>query len=101
MGTLTQKIQFQATPSTMAPPTSGPSATAMAPTAPHAPSATPRFSATTAALSSVNVSGVTMAAPMPWAMRPMSSISTLVDMAANADAVVKMATPMMNMRWRP
>ena len=47
------------------------------------------------------MSGVTMAAPMPWAMRPMSSISTLVDMAAKAEAAVKMATPMTNMRRRP
>ena len=42
-----------------------------------------------------------MAAPMPWAMRPNSSISTLVDMAAKALAEVKTATPMMNIRRRP
>ena len=35
MGTLIQKIQFQATPSTMAPPTSGPMAMARPPTAPQ------------------------------------------------------------------
>ena len=67
----------------MAPPTSGPMAMARPPTAPQAPSAMPRRSAGTAADRSVRVSGVTMAAPMPWAMRPTSSISTLVDMAEN------------------
>ena len=101
MGTLIQKIQFQDTPSTMAPPTRGPMAMARPPTAPQAPRATPRRSATTAAERSVRVSGVTMAAPMPWAMRPMSNISTLVDMAEKAEAAVKMATPMTNMRRRP
>ena len=45
MGTLSQKIQCQLMPSTMAPPTRGPSATARPPMAPHAPSATPRRSA--------------------------------------------------------
>ena len=101
MGTLTQKIQFHATPSTMAPPTSGPMAMARPPTAPQAPSATPRRSAGTAALSSVNVRGVTMAAPIPCAMRPTSSISTLLEDAAKAEAAAKMATPRMNMRRRP
>ena len=92
MGTLTQKIQFQATPSTMAPPTSGPMAMAMPPTAPQAPRATPRRSATARRRSAASsVSGVTMAAPMPCAMRPTSNISTLVDMAAKADAAEKMA----------
>ena len=62
MGTLIQKIQCQLRPSTMAPPTSGPRATARPPTAPQAPSATPRRSAGTAALSRVSVSGTTMAA---------------------------------------
>ena len=101
MGTLIQKIQFQDTPSTMAPPTRGPMAMARPTHCTPGPSATPRRSAATAADNRVRVSGVTMAAPMPWAMRPMSSISTLVDMAAKAEAAVKMATPMTNMRRRP
>ena len=101
MGTLTQKIQFQAMPSTMAPPTNGPMAMARPPTAPQAPRATPRRSAGTEALRRVSVRGVTMAAPMPCAMRPTRSISTLVDTAERADAPVKMATPMTKTRRRP
>ncbi len=65
MGTLSQKIHCQEMPSTTAPPTSGPMATASPPMPPQAPSATPRLSAGTAALRMVSVSGVTIAPPRP------------------------------------
>ena len=86
MGTLSQKIQCQLMPSTMAPPTRGPSATARPPMAPQAPSATPRRSAGTAALSRVRVRGTTNAAPVPWMARAMMSVSMLLDRAAPAEA---------------
>ena len=101
MGTLSQKIQCHEMPSTMAPPTRGPRATASPPTAPQAPSATPRRSAGTAALSRVRVRGTTMAPPAPWRARAMMSVSMLVDIAASAEAAVKMARPMTNSRRRP
>ena len=49
IGTLSQKIQCQEMPWTTAPPTTGPNAIARPPIPPHAPSATPRLSAGTAA----------------------------------------------------
>ena len=101
MGTLSQKIQCQLMPSTIAPPTRGPSATARPPTAPQAPSATPRRSAGTAALRRVRVSGTTIAAPVPWRARATMSVSMLLDSAAAADAPVKSARPTMNIRLRP
>ena len=57
IGTLSQKIHCQERPETTAPPTSGPSATARPPIPPQAPSASPRFSAGTAAERIVSVSG--------------------------------------------
>jgi hypothetical protein len=49
IGTLTQKIQCHDTPWVMAPPTTGPTATARPPMPPHAPSASGRFSGEMAA----------------------------------------------------
>ena len=66
IGTLSQKIHCQAIPSTTAPPTSGPAATARPAMPDQAPSATPRFSEGNAAERSVRVSGVTIAPPTPF-----------------------------------
>ena len=101
IGTLTQKMNCQLRPSTIAPPTSGPSAMARPAMAPHAPSARPRRSAGTASDRIVRVSGVTIAAPKPWRARAMTSRSPVGASAANADAPVNSATPMMNIRLRP
>src|SRR5665213_2117451 len=65
IGTLSQKIHDHDAPSTIAPPTTGPTAIARPATAPHAPSARPRFAGGTATLSNVNVSGVMIAPPTP------------------------------------
>jgi len=54
IGTLTQKIQSQLIPSTMAPPTSGPLATATPVIALKIPIAAPRFSGGNAALRSAS-----------------------------------------------
>jgi hypothetical protein len=51
---LTQKIQCQLIPSTIAPPITGPNATASPAIAPHIPIAAPRFSTGNASLISVS-----------------------------------------------
>ena len=93
IGTLSQKIQFHETPLTIAPPTSGPSATARPPMPPQMPSASPRRSAGTAAERIVSVSGVTIAPPTPWSARAMSSAFADVESAAAAEAPVKSSDP--------
>ena len=101
IGTLSQKIQFQAMPSTTAPPTNGPSATPSPLTPAQMPSAMPRLSAGNASDSSVSVSGMTIAAPRPWTARAAISDSMLGASAASALAAVKIDRPMTNIRLRP
>ena len=100
-GTLSQKIHCHEMPSTTTPPTRGPIATASPAMPDHAPSAMPRRSAETAALRIVSVSGVTIAPPTPWKARAAMSQSVDGASAASADAPVKIATPIMNIRFRP
>ena len=66
IGTLIQKIQCQEAAWMTAPPTSGPSATAMPLIPDQTPSASPRWAGGKASASSVSVSGVAIAAPTPW-----------------------------------
>ena len=101
IGTLIQKIHCQESPSTTAPPTSGPIATARPLMPPHAPSATPRRSAGTAFERMVRVNGITIAAPMPWTARAAISRFMLGASAAAAEATVKSASPITNIRLRP
>ena len=61
IGTLSQKIHCQAMPSTIAPPTTGPIATARPAMPPHAPRIAPRFSRGVPRARIVSVSGVTIA----------------------------------------
>ena len=84
-----------------APPTSGPSATPRPLTPDQTPSATPRRSAGNASLSSVSVSGATMAAPAPWTARAAISAPVLGASAAAAEATVNTPRPRTNMRRRP
>jgi hypothetical protein len=84
---LTQKIHCQSIPSTTAPPTSGPLATASPVIALKAPIAAPRFSGGNAAVSSASASGMVKAAPAPWTARapitqPTSGASALTAEAA-------------------
>ena len=60
---------------------------------PQAPSARPRFSGGTAALSSVSVSGVTIAPPTPCTARATMSASMLGASAAATEPSVKIARP--------
>ena len=101
IGTLIQKIQCQEMLCTTAPPTSGPSATAEPETPDHTPSAIPRRAAGKASASSVSVSGVTIAAPIPCTARAATSSSVLGASAAAAEAAVKSESPARNMRLRP
>ena len=100
-GTFSQKIHCQEMPCTIAPPTSGPSATARPPMPPQAPSARPRRFGGTAAERIVSVSGSTIAPPSPWIAR--AAISSFADpaSAARAEPPVKIASPIANSRRRP
>ena len=100
-GTLSQKIHCQEMPCTIAPPTSGPSATARPPMPPQAPSARPRRFGGTAAERIVSVSGSTIAPPSPWIAR--AAISSFADpaSAARAEPPVKIASPIAKSRRRP
>ena len=101
IGTFSQKIHCHAIPSTTAPPTSGPAATARPAIPDQAPRATPRLSAGNAPERIVSVSGVTIAPPMPCTARAAISASIEGASAAAAEAAVKMARPTMNIRRRP
>ena len=100
-GTLSQKIHCQEMAWTIAPPTSGPIATARPPIPPHAPSATPRRSGGTASDRIVSVSGMTIAPPSPWIARAAISSFDEPARAAAADAAVKIPRPITNRRRRP
>jgi hypothetical protein len=100
-GTFSQKIHCQEMPSTIAPPTSGPSATARPPMPPQAPSASPRRFGGTADERIVSVNGSTIAPPRPWTARAAISSFAEPASAAMADAPVKMVRPIANSRRRP
>ena len=80
-------------PSAIAPPTSGPSATAIPVTALNRPIAAPRFSGGKAAVSSVSPSVSTSAAPAPWAARAATRKPTLGASAAAAEAAANRPNP--------
>ena len=84
-----------------APPTSGPSATAMPLIPDQTPIAIPRRSGGKASASRVRVSGVAIAAPMPCVARAAMSSPAEGATAAAADESVNNAMPTMNMRLRP
>ena len=101
IGTLSQKIHSQSIPSTTAPPTSGPSATATPVIALNIPIAAPRRSGGKAALSSASPSGITSAAPAPWTARAAISSPTFGASAQAAEARAKRVSPTAYIRRRP
>ena len=101
IGTLIQKIHCQESPSTTAPPTRGPTATASPPSAPQMPRATLRRAAGTPAERRVKESGTMSAPPAPWRARAATRTSMLGARAAAADEAVNSASPTMNIRRRP
>ncbi len=101
IGTFSQKIHCQLAPSVIAPPTSGPTATASPDIAPHTPSAAPRRSGGTAADSNVRLSGRTSAAPTPCMAR--AAMSASMDGASAAPRLprVNSPSPVANTARRP
>ena len=102
IGTLIQKIQCHEASWIIAPPTSGPSATAMPLIPDQTPIAMPRRSGGNASASSVSVSGVAIAAPTPWTAR--AAISRPIDRGERRSRRrrrVNSAIPAMNIRLRP
>jgi hypothetical protein len=98
MGTLTQKIQCQSIPCVIAPPITGPLATARPAIAPQMPTTAPRRSGGKAAVRIVSDNGITAAAPSPWTARAPSSSPGLRASAQAADAAVNSASPATNRR---
>lgn len=101
IGTFTQKIHCQEIPWVIAPPTSGPPATASPLTAKKMPSAPPRFSGGKAAPTSARASVVTAAAPAPWTARAAISAPTEGATAQAAEATTKRPMPAAKTRRRP
>ena len=100
-GTLSQKIACQLTPSTTAPPITGPSATPSPETPPQIPMASGRIAAGTAAASRVSESGMTAAAPRPWTARAAISAPGLLLSADAMEATVNSVSPPSITRRRP
>ncbi len=100
-GTLSQKMACQLTPSTTAPPMTGPSATPRPETPPQMPIAAARMAGGTAAANSVSDSGMIAAAPSPWKARATMRASDDVLSAEPIDAAVNSAMPASMTRRRP
>jgi hypothetical protein len=100
-GTFSQKIACQLTPSTTAPPMTGPSATPRPLTPPQMPIAAARIAGGTADASRVRESGMIAAAPRPWTARAAIRASEEVLSAEAIDARVKTAMPTSIIRRRP
>jgi hypothetical protein len=101
IGTFSQKIHSQASPSVTAPPTSGPPTTASPVTPVKSPIARPSRSRGYAAVSSAIASGITSAAPAPCTARAAISHSIPGATAHAADASVNSTRPATNSRLRP
>src|SRR3954468_725859 len=100
-GTLTQKIQCHDSALVSSPPAIGPSATPSPEIAAQVPGAAGRPSGGKAVESSVSVSGITTADPMPWATRAPTRTAGEPASPATADAAVKTTTPPLKTRRRP
>ncbi len=101
IGTLIQKIQCQEMPSTIAPPITGPAATASPEMPDQMPMANPRLPGGKASARRVRDSGSTGAAPRPCSARKKMSHSMLGASAQPADARAKMTRPTAKTRRRP
>jgi hypothetical protein len=101
MGTLIQKIACHETPSTTAPPISGPMATPRPATPPQTPMAMARWAFGTAAASRVSDSGMMAAPPTPCTARATMSMAGAVARADPMEARVNSEMPLTNSRRRP
>src|SRR5262249_19203299 len=93
MGTLTQKIPCQLRPSVTAPPMTGRRASASPARPPQAPMTGPGPPGGRAAVGMVGVSGVTIAAPIPWTARAATRFSADGASAHAADPAVNSDSP--------
>jgi len=100
-GTLIQKIHCQSSPSTTAPPTTGPIATASPLTPDQTPSARPRSRSGTACESRVSDRGITAAAPKPWTVRKVINSALVSDSPQPTEASVNTAMPTTKTVRRP
>ena len=100
-GTLMKKIQCQLRCSVSRPPTSGPIASASAETPAQIPIAAPRCFGGKVAEMIDSVAGFISAAPAPWTIRAMISISLVFERPHQSDARVKITIPTTKMRRRP
>ncbi len=100
-GTLHQNTQCQDRPCTMAPPATGPKATAEPVIAPQAPMALPRWPGGNAEQARARLSGEISAAEAPCTARAAMSSPGVAAVAHAADAAVNTARPATNIRRRP
>ena len=101
IGTLSQKIHCQSTPSAIAPPTTGPAMRASPVSATEDAERLRALSGGNAALSSAIASGTTSAAPTPCMARAAISQPIVGASAHAADAATNSPRPAANMRRRP
>ena len=101
IGTLIQKIHRHPKPSVRKPPIAGPTMRASPVTPLKMPSARARSSRAKAPLRIAMATGITNAAPAPWADRAAISARMLVDSAQAIDASMNSAMPAANIRRRP
>ena len=93
IGTLTKKIHSQPSPSTSAPPASGPTRLATPAVAPHTLTATPRRCAGKIRVIVDRVCGVSTPAPTPCTTRAVISIAALPDSPHHTEATVNTTRP--------
>ena len=100
-GRLRKKIARQETSSVSQPPTSGPSASAIADTPAQVPIARPRSSGGNVLEMIESVPGIISAAPTPWTAREATSQPSVGARPIVAEAAANTTTPMRNTRRRP
>ena len=101
IGTLTKKIQRQFRPLVIAPPSTGPTATATPVTAPNAANATPRSRGVNAWASSASAVANMIAPPTPCSALASDRKSELCATPQSAEPSVKTTIPVAKTRRRP
>ena len=96
-----KKIARQVTSSVSQPPTSGPSASAIADTPAHVPMALPRSWGGNALVMIDSVAGIISAAPTPWTAREATSQCSEGAKPIVAEAAAKTTTPIRKTVRRP
>ena len=101
IGTLTKKIHSQPIPSTSAPPTSGPIATARPVVAPQMPNAVARSRPSNSWARRASEVANIAAPPMPWRPRARSSIVGVVEKPQSSEAATNSTRPPAKISRRP